>query len=99
MVAFSRDGQWLASGSVDGTVQVYQRSGTGEISIVEPPDTGGGGGTVMPTNNGWQATIVPTVDGQKVEAIGNSPIAVETGDEKRAQERSVQSRRCQRLYS
>ena len=76
VVAFSRNGQHLASGSGDGTVQVYQRSGTG---IVAHPGTGGGDGTVQPTNNGWLATIVPTVGGQKVEdTTGNSPIAVET---------------------
>ena len=46
MVAFSRNGQQLASGSVDGTVQVYsRRSGTGVVGppVVEPP---GGGGSI-----------------------------------------------------
>ena len=78
VVAFSRDGRWLASGSVDGAVQVWQRSGAGVTPVVQTPQTGGGGGTVQPTN-GWLATVVPSIDGNALDT-GSSPVAVDTGE-------------------
>ena len=58
VVAFSHDrtGQRLASGSVDGTVQVYQRSRTAPIPIV-----------TFPTATGIQVTITPDPANTNVE--------------------------------
>ena len=83
VVAFSPNRQYLASGSVDGAVQVYK---TADPLPVTPPadsppaaDTeGGGGGTPQPTN-GWLATVVPSIDGKALDT-GSSPVAVDTGE-------------------
>ena len=75
VVAFSRDGGWLASGSVDGTVQVYQRSGPGVTQVVEVPGTGGGG-TVNTPATGIQVTITPDPAGTNIEIGANISLTV-----------------------
>ena len=58
IVAFSPNGQWLASGSSDGTVQVYQRSGPDETEVVVPPVVQSSGeDATLATDFTWHALL------------------------------------------
>ncbi len=72
--AFSPDGKWLASGSSDRTVRIWNVA-TGQVSheLINPDLKPFGFPTYAPSHPGWVFGLRYTPDGKRLVTVGNAP--------------------------